>query len=193
MAQRTPRKVKSATFQNGEASPIFQAALEVHMTSKESFLLMWDMEAEATKRVLSAVPDKNTDWRPHPKSRSAIELTAFVAAHAPVLMAFMEKGEVRAAPMDPPKSIKEAAGVFTAMLPQVSKALKAVDEKAWDTRPATLYAPDGSVMQSAPLGGMIWFTLFDLIHHRGQLSTYLRPMGGKVPSIYGPSADDPGK
>ena len=56
----------------------------------------------------------------------------------------------------------------------------------------TLYSPEGKVWQQAPLGGMIWSTLFDLIHHRGQLSTYIRPMGGKVPSIYGPSADDPG-
>ena len=44
----------------------------------------------------------------------------------------------------------------------------------------------------APLGHMFWIGLFDAIHHRGQLSVYLRPMGGKVPSIYGPSADDPG-
>ena len=42
------------------------------------------------------------------------------------------------------------------------------------------------------LGDMLWGFLFDGIHHRGQLSTYLRPMGAKVPSIYGPSADDPG-
>jgi len=39
---------------------------------------------------------------------------------------------------------------------------------------------------------MLWGFLFDAIHHRGQLSSYLRPMGAKVPSIYGPSADDPG-
>ena len=39
---------------------------------------------------------------------------------------------------------------------------------------------------------MAWGFLFDAVHHRGQLSTYLRPMGGKVPSIYGPSADDSG-
>jgi uncharacterized damage-inducible protein DinB len=38
----------------------------------------------------------------------------------------------------------------------------------------------------------VWGFLFDAIHHRGQISTYLRPMGGKVPSIYGPSADDAG-
>ena len=163
------------------------------MTSRESFLLMWEMEAAATQRVLAAVPDKNIDWRPHPKSRSAVELTAFVAGHAPILAMFLEKGEVKVQPMDPPKSIKEAAGAWSAVAPKLGKALKAVDEKTWDTKTATLYAPDGTVMQSAPLGGMVWFTLFDLIHHRGQLSTYIRPMGGKVPSIYGPSADDPGR
>ena len=43
------------------------------------------------------------------------------------------------------------------------------------------------------LSQMVWGFLFDAIHHRGQISTYLRPMGSKVPSIYGPSADDPGK
>jgi uncharacterized damage-inducible protein DinB len=94
--------------------------------------------------------------------------------------------------MQPPKSIKEAAGVFSALLPQVEKLLKGIDEKTWDQQMTTLYSPEGKVWQSAPLGGMIWSTLFDLIHHRGQLSTYIRPMGGKVPSIYGPSADDPG-
>jgi uncharacterized damage-inducible protein DinB len=51
---------------------------------------------------------------------------------------------------------------------------------------------DGKVAWEAPLGDMMWSFLFDAIHHRGQLSSDLRPMGGKVPSIYGPSADDPG-
>jgi uncharacterized damage-inducible protein DinB len=43
------------------------------------------------------------------------------------------------------------------------------------------------------IDGFVWGFLFDAVHHRGQLSTYLRPMGGKVPSIYGPSADDSGQ
>ena len=163
------------------------------MTSKESFLLMWDEEVAATQRVLAAVPDKNIDWRPHPKSRSAIELTAFVAGHAPVLSMLIEKGEIRGGPMEPPKSIKEAAGVFAAFAPKLGPALKGIDEKTWDQKMTTLYGPDGQVWQEMPLGGMVWSTLFDLIHHRGQLSAYIRPMGGTVPSIYGPSADDPGK
>ena len=42
------------------------------------------------------------------------------------------------------------------------------------------------------MGDFLWYLFFDAIHHRGQLSTYIRPMGGQVPSIYGPSGDDPG-
>ena len=42
------------------------------------------------------------------------------------------------------------------------------------------------------VGGLLWLALFDAVHHRGQLTTYIRPMGGKVPSVYGPSADDSG-
>jgi uncharacterized damage-inducible protein DinB len=157
-------------------------------------MAMWGLEAATTQRVLAAVPEKNITWKPDPKSRSAIELTAFVAGHAFVLATMLETCEFKSSgPMTPPKSIKEAAGMFDAMLPKVEKALKSVDEKTWDSKIAKLYAPNGTVMQEAPLGGMAWFTLFDLIHHRGQLSTYIRPMGGKVPSIYGPSADDPGK
>jgi uncharacterized damage-inducible protein DinB len=162
------------------------------MTSRETFLQVWGIEVAATQRVLAALPEKNIDWRPHPKSRSALELTAFVAGHAPILAMLLETGEIRGGPMELPKTIHEAGGVFTALLPKVEKALKGVDEKAWDQKMATLYGPDGKAWQTLPLGGMVWSTLFDLIHHRGQLSTYIRQMGGRVPSIYGPSADDPG-
>jgi uncharacterized damage-inducible protein DinB len=49
----------------------------------------------------------------------------------------------------------------------------------------------GELLMEQSLGGFLWYLFFDAIHHRGQLSTYIRPMGGKVPSIYGPSGDDP--
>jgi uncharacterized damage-inducible protein DinB len=48
------------------------------------------------------------------------------------------------------------------------------------------------MVSEQPVGQFLWFILFDAIHHRGQLSAYLRPMGGKVPAIYGPSADEHG-
>jgi uncharacterized damage-inducible protein DinB len=163
------------------------------MTSRESFLQTWTMESATTVRVLNAVPNARLDYRPDPKSRTGIELAAFVAGHAPVLAMLIETGEIKGGPMPAPKSIKDATGVFAATLPKLEKLIKGVDDKTWESKMTSLYGPDGKAMMTAPLGNMVWFTLYDLIHHRGQLSTYIRAMGGKVPSIYGPSADDPGR
>jgi uncharacterized damage-inducible protein DinB len=69
---------------------------------------------------------------------------------------------------------------------QVAKA----DDARWEG-PARLKM-GGKVVWETTVGDMLFGFLFDAIHHRGQLSSYLRPMGAKVPSIYGPSADDPG-
>jgi uncharacterized damage-inducible protein DinB len=66
-----------------------------------------------------------------------------------------------------------------------------MDEEAWN-RTAQFYV-NGKVVSEQPVGTFLWFILFDAIHHRGQLAAYLRPMGGKVPAIYGPSADEPSK
>ena len=61
-----------------------------------------------------------------------------------------------------------------------------------DLQKKARFLMDGNVAWESSLGDMLFGFLFDAIHHRGQLSSYLRPMGAKVPSIYGPSADDPG-
>jgi uncharacterized damage-inducible protein DinB len=73
----------------------------------------------------------------------------------------------------------------------VKRRLAKVKDAAWKKKARFLMG--GKVAWEAPLGDMLWGFLFDAIHHRGQLSTYLRPMGAKVPSIYGPSGDDPGQ
>src|SRR5664280_1522328 len=73
---------------------------------------------------------------------------------------------------------------------QLLERVARLDKATWEREAE--FAMDGHVAWKAPLGEMMWGLLFDAIHHRGQLSTYIRPMGGKVPSIYGPSADDPG-
>ena len=64
-----------------------------------------------------------------------------------------------------------------------------MDEAAW-TKPASS-SSGGKVVMEQPAGEFLWMLFFDAIHHRGQLAAYLRPMGGKVPSIYGPSARQP--
>jgi len=66
--------------------------------------------------------------------------------------------------------------------------LKNVDEATW-AGTKTQFLVDDHVHFEAPLGFTAWILLFDIIHHRGQLSSYLRPMGGRHPDIYGPSGD----
>jgi uncharacterized damage-inducible protein DinB len=73
---------------------------------------------------------------------------------------------------------------------EIGRGVRALGDEHW-TRPVKLYVGDTLFMEK-PLGEFLWYLFFDAIHHRGQLSTYIRPMGGKVPSIYGPSGDDPG-
>src|SRR5262249_3709242 len=74
---------------------------------------------------------------------------------------------------------------------ELGERAAALDEGAW-TRPAQMYY-EGKLVFDGPVGRFLWDILCDCIDHGGQLSAYLRPMGGKVPSIYGPSADDPGR
>jgi uncharacterized damage-inducible protein DinB len=68
--------------------------------------------------------------------------------------------------------------------------LNALDDATWNYQ-AWLIRGEQEIILKDTVGGLLWIALFDAVHHRGQLSTYIRPMGGKVPSIYGPSADAP--
>ncbi len=69
--------------------------------------------------------------------------------------------------------------------------LQKLDDKTWEEKKVQLLS--GEATYELPLGEMLWAVVFDAIHHRGQLSVYVRLAGGKVPAIYGPSADDPGR
>ena len=75
--------------------------------------------------------------------------------------------------------------------PAVQERLAKVDDAKW-TSPGD-FRMGGQSVWSTTVQDLCWGYLFDMVHHRGQLSAYLRPMGGKVPSIYGPSADDSGQ
>ena len=70
---------------------------------------------------------------------------------------------------------------------ELGERLKKLDEEAWERQGR--FIEGGHLVMEAPVRDILWILLFDSFHHRGQLSVYIRPMGGKVPSIYGPSAD----
>jgi hypothetical protein len=156
---------------------------------RQFFLECLDAEGPKFVRVLKAVPPDQAAYRPHARSSSAGDIVWLLAGELGDACALVETGSVNFA-MHPAPAVPDAIAVYEKNLADLRTRVAAIDDASWD-RPAK-FIVDGKVVWAAPLGDMLFGFLFDAIHHRGQLSSYLRPMGAKVPSIYGPSADDPG-
>jgi len=141
--------------------------------------------------VLKAVPPGRLDYRPDPKARTAVELSWLLAMEEAALLTLLDTGTVEWKERAPQGSVEEIVATFEKSAAAVNAKLERLDEAGWEKKGRFLMG-EGPAWEDS-IGQFVWGFLFDAIHHRGQLSTYLRPMGGKVPSIYGPSADDPGK
>ncbi len=159
------------------------------MNTREHFIQAFKDEVPRFVKVLKAVPPDKADYRPHERSMSAAEIVSLLAHELGDAIAILSKGEVSFVPPGP-MGVADAVALYEKNAAGVKRRLPRVKDAAWKKKARFLM--DGKVAWEAPLGDMMWGFLFDAIHHRGQLSTYLRPMGAKVPSIYGPSADDPG-
>jgi hypothetical protein len=149
------------------------------------------LEAEAPTfvRVLKAVPADQAAYRPHPRSTSAGDLVWLLASELRDACELVDRGEVNFV-VKPAPAIIDSIAAYEKNAADLQSRLASIDDAKWES-PARLLM-DGRVVWEASLGDMLFGFLFDAIHHRGQLSSYLRPMGAKVPSIYGPSADDAG-
>lgn len=160
------------------------------MTNLEFHVARRKAELPAFVKVLKALPAAKLDYRPHPKSRSAAELAWVLAAEEKALLDLLDTGTIDWKESKPP-SLDEIVGTYERSAAAVNARLEKLDAAAWQ-KPAK-FLMGGQAVWEATTNEMFWGFLFDAIHHRGQLSTYLRPMGGKVPAIYGPSADDSGQ
>ena len=156
---------------------------------REYFLECFKAEKPKFVRVLKAVPPNQASYRPHPRSTSAGDLVWLLAGELADACEVVDKGEVSYVPRPAP-SVAESLSAYERNAGELEKRLAKVDDAKWDSKAKFLV--DGKVVWETSLGDMLFGFLFDAIHHRGQLSSYLRPMGAKVPAIYGPSADDPG-
>jgi len=160
---------------------------------REQFLEAYEREHETTMRVLRAYPTDQLDLRPHPRLKTARELAwVFVlerglGTHV-MNDAFAEGppgGEAPKAPeswdeiLDGPVEAHRQFGDLIRRMPEE----KLHQPVKFMTGPRTM----GDVSRLH----FLWFLLSDQIHHRGQFSVYLRMAGGRVPSIYGPSGDEP--
>jgi uncharacterized damage-inducible protein DinB len=143
-------------------------------------------EHRLTKNVIEAIPLDKGDYRPEAISRSALDLAWHIAATEMRFMDAVEAGQFDLSPRPRPESVRNSADLarwyaenFGARFEKLTKLsndqlVKTVDFRGMFQLPAVMY---------------LNFVIHHSVHHRGQLSTYLRPMGAKVPSIYGESYD----
>jgi uncharacterized damage-inducible protein DinB len=158
------------------------------MSTRDFCIARRKSERAAFVKVLKAMTQERLDYRPDPKARNAADLGWVIAAEEQALVSLLETGVVDWKETEAPKTVAEIVAAYEKSADAVDARLASVDEAAW-TRPAK-FMMGGAAVWEDTTENMMWGFLFDAVHHRGQLSTYLRPMGGKVPSIYGPSADE---
>jgi uncharacterized damage-inducible protein DinB len=156
------------------------------MTSREFYLQRRRAETPVFLRVLKSLPADRLNYKPHDRSPSAEQLiwTLTSELRACLDVATQYRAEWKT---QPPPPLDEMLRLFEQWSNELTDFVANMDEASWD-RLAQFYY-NGKVVSEQPVGQFLWFILFDAIHHRGQLAAYLRPMGGTVPSIYGPSAD----
>ncbi|MHB1297962.1 MAG: DinB family protein [Gemmatimonadaceae bacterium] len=153
------------------------------MDEKSLFTKFWEQESKTTRNVLARIPE-GSDYRPDPKSRTAQEIAWQIVGEEKMLIEAMENGKADWAPGPMPASMQEVLATYERQSADLSKRWKALSAAKWD---GALEFFGGQ----RPASSMAWGFLFDIVHHRGQISTYLRPMGSTVPQIYGPSGDEP--
>jgi len=158
--------------------------------NREFFGKRWESEQPAFGRVLRAVPATELAYRPHERSTSAGDLAWQLAEEARSLVELLEKNEIRWETRPRPESAEDIVTAYESSAKLFAERLAGIDDAKWQT-PAS-FIMGGEVGWTSTIEDFCWGFLFDMVHHRGQLSAYLRPMGGKVPAIYGPSGDDSG-
>ncbi len=144
-------------------------------------------ESRITKKVLEAVPPDKGEYKPDPNSRSAIELVRHIAAADNRFLETVINGVFDANPALLPESLKTPAEIAAWYEERHAKNFEALTKLTGDQ---LLKIVDFRGMFQRPAVSFVMLGLHHTIHHRGQLSAYLRSMGAKVPSIYGESYDD---
>ncbi len=160
------------------------------MTIREFLQSRRKAEYPAFVRVLKALPKERFDYRPHERSPSAADVVWTLARETMMCCDLVDAGHFNWVAETPPADPEAILSAFETHYAALDDRIARLSESGWQNK--ARLSIDGKLYREAPVGEFLWYIFFDAIHHRGQLSTYIRPMGGQVPSIYGPSGDDPG-
>lgn len=160
------------------------------MNPKEQFLEAWQREFPTTLKVLKAFPANQLDFKPHARSMSAKDL-AWLFVQQQIAIQQTLDSTLTMPPKFPsaPAKWDDIVGTYEKSHPGLVEKLQKASEADLLRTTQLLVGP--GKLADVPKIQFLWIILSDGIHHRGQFSVYLRMAGGKVPSIYGPSADEP--
>ena len=153
------------------------------MNEKELYTKFWINEARTTRKVLARIPE-GSEYRPDPKSRTAKQIAWQIVCEEQMIIEAMENGTAEWAPPPMPDTMKEVLAAYERQSAEFERRWTELPDERWNGELQFF----GGQRPAAP---MAWSFLFDIVHHRGQITTYLRPMGSTVPRIYGPSGDEP--
>lgn len=159
-------------------------------TEKQMFLGIWDKEFQTTLKVIKAYPENRQDFKPHEIARSAKDIVNTFISEERVGINGVVTGNMGTPDMSNlPTNIKEAISIYEKDHKNNFNKIKNMRAEDLSKMMKFWVAPKkmGDVRKIDVLWGVV---VMDMIHHRGQFSVYLRIVGGKVPSIYGPTADE---
>lgn len=143
-----------------------------------------ERETPGTRRVIAALPEDRKDWRPHPRGTAAVELAWHIVESEILLCEVFARASFAGLQYgDAPASVREVVEHHERHLPAALDRLRALTEDQLVTE-VRLFG------RTEPLASHLDFLPRHSIHHRGQLSAYLRAMGARVPGVYGMSADE---
>ena len=161
------------------------------MTFGQSLLSEFDQEMALTRKAIARVPDAKGDWKPHPKSFSLAHLTQLVSAMPGWLTNMVTEPDLDLA-KSPGYSTQTTASLlamFDKLAAQARETLAAATDedvaKSWSLKHGD------RVLYTATRRQVVRETINHLVHHRAQLTVYLRLLDVPVPSMYGPTADEP--
>ncbi|MBC7898231.1 MAG: DinB family protein [Cytophagaceae bacterium] len=157
----------------------------------DALLPEFDVEMATTRRLLERVPSDRATWKPHPKSFSIAHLAQLVAAMPGwITMTIKQTSlDLSAGPAYSNQPTEALVAMFDKNVQEARETLAAASDA--DLGVSWSLMMGEKVMMTMPRGAVVRQNINHLIHHRGQLSVYLRLLDVPLPSIYGPTADEP--
>ena len=158
------------------------------MTNLDFFKAYSLNELKATYDIIAALPADNLEYKPHQVNRTAYEIAEHVVAHVYDLDIIANNTQcderLKYDFQNPQRLADEMKGLWEKAL----NSLESMTNEKWENELVELLI-EGKSFVTLHRMHMMWFFHNDIIHHRGQLSAYIRPMGGKNPAVYGYSFD----